>query len=98
MKITEPAIDLGTIIAIASCYCNKPIPSDTVIMGEVGLGGEVRSIPRIESRIKEAINLGFKRIVLSSKNLKGLNKKLTEKIVLQGVSHVEEAVKTLLGT
>jgi DNA repair protein RadA/Sms len=96
MKITEPAIDLGTIIAIASCYCNKPIPSDTVVMGEVGLGGEVRSIPRIESRIKEAINLGFKRIILSSKNLKGLNKKLTEKITLQGVSHVEEAIKTLL--
>ncbi len=96
MKITEPAIDLGTMIAIASCYCNTPIPSDTVVMGEVGLGGEVRSIPRVESRIKEAINLGFKRIILSSKNLKGLNKKLTEKIVLQGVSHVEEAVKTLL--
>ena len=40
MKITEPAIDLGTILAIASCYCNKPIPSDTIVMGEVGLGGE----------------------------------------------------------
>ncbi len=97
MKITEPAIDLGTIIAIASCYCNKPVPSDTVVMGEVGLGGEVRSIPRIESRIKEAINLGFKRIIFSTKNLRGLSKKLTEKIALQGVTHVEEAVKTLLG-
>ena len=97
MKITEPAIDLGTILAIASCYCNKPIPSDTIVMGEVGLGGEVRSIPRIESRIKEAINMGFKRCILSSKNLKGLNKKLSEKIVLQGVTRVEEAIKTLLG-
>ncbi|MCP5505309.1 MAG: DNA repair protein RadA [Chlamydiales bacterium] len=96
MKISEPAIDLGTIIAIASCYVNKPIPSDTVIMGEVGLGGEVRSVPRVESRIKEAINLGFKRIIVSTKNLKGLNKKLTEKIALQGVTHVEEAVRTLL--
>jgi len=97
MKITEPAIDLGTILAIASCYCNKPIPSDTIVMGEVGLGGEVRSIPRIESRIKEAINMGFKRCILSTKNLKGLNKKLSEKIVLQGVTRVEEAIKTLLG-
>lgn len=96
MKILEPAIDLGTVIAIASCYCNKVIPSDTVIMGEVGLGGEVRSIPRIESRIKEAINMGFKRCILSTKNLKGLNKKLTESITLQGISHVEEAVKVLL--
>ncbi len=97
MKITEPAIDLGTILAIASCYCNKPIPSDTIVMGEVGLGGEVRSIPRIESRIKEATNMGFKRCILSSKNLKGLNKKLSEKIVLQGVTRVEEAIKALLG-
>ncbi len=97
MKITEPAIDLGTILSIASCYCNKHIPSDTVVMGEVGLGGEVRSIPRIESRIKEAINMGFKRCILSSKNLKGLNKKLPEKIILQGVTRVEEAIKTLLG-
>jgi DNA repair protein RadA/Sms len=97
MKITEPAIDLGTILAIASCYCNKPIPSDTIVMGEVGLGGEVRSIPRIESRIKEAINMGFKRCILSSKNLKGLNKKLSEKIILQGVTRVEEAIKALLG-
>lgn len=96
MKISEPAIDLGTIIAIASCYVNKPIPSDTVIVGEVGLGGEVRSVPRVESRIKEAINLGFKRMIVSTKNLKGLNKKLNEKIALQGVTHVEEAVKTLL--
>jgi len=98
MKIAEPAIDLGIILAIASCYCNKPIPHDTIVMGEVGLGGEVRSIPRIESRIKEAINMGFKRCILSAKNLKGLNKKLTEKIALQGVGRVEEAIKILLGT
>lgn len=95
MKINEPAIDLGTMMAITSCYCNRPIPSDTVIMGEVGLGGEVRSIPRIESRIKEAINMGFKRCLLSAKNLKGLNKKLSEKIVLKGISRVEEGVKIL---
>ncbi|MCB1106464.1 MAG: DNA repair protein RadA [Chlamydiia bacterium] len=96
IKITEPAIDLGTIMAIASCYCNRAIPSDTIVMGEVGLGGEVRSIPRIESRIKEAINLGFKRCILSAKNLKGLNKKLSEKINLQGVMRVEEAIAALL--
>lgn len=96
MKITEPAIDLGTVLAIASCYCNKPIPTDTVIIGEVGLGGEVRSIPRIEPRIKEAINMGFKRCILSTKNLKGLNKTLTEKIQIQGVSSVEEAIQKTL--
>jgi len=97
MKITEPAIDLGTILAIASCYSNRPIPADTVLIGEVGLGGEVRSVPRVETRIKEAINLGFKRMILSSKILQGLSIKLTQNIMLQGVSHVEEAIKKLLG-
>jgi DNA repair protein RadA/Sms len=96
MKITEPAIDLGTTIAIASSYCNKPIPSDTVVIGEVGLGGEVRSIPRLESRLKEASNMGFKRCILSAKNLKGLSRKLMDTISLHGISHVEQAIQFLL--
>ena len=96
IKITEPAVDLGTIIAIASCYCNKPISTHTAVIGEVGLGGEVRSVPRVENRIKEAINLGFKRVVVSKKNLKGLNSVIRKKIELVGVSHVEEAVKILI--
>ena len=96
MKVTEPAIDLGIILAIASSYCNRAIPSDTVVIGEVGLGGEVRTIPRLESRLKEVINMGFKRCVLSTKNLKGVNKKLTDKISFQGISRVEEAIEILL--
>ncbi len=97
MKITEPAIDLGIILSIASSYCNRPIPSDTVVLGEVGLGGEVRSVPRIESRLKEAINMGFKRCIVSKKNLKGISEKLRNKIQLTGISRVEEAVQLLLG-
>ena len=97
MKINEPAIDLGAILAIASSHCDKPISRDTVVMGEVGLGGEVRSIPRIEARIKEAIQLGFKQVILSTKNLTGLHKKWQDVITFKGVLHVEEAVKTLLG-
>ena len=87
---------MSSLLAIASSYCNRSIPSDTVVLGEVGLGGEVRSVPRIESRLKEAINMGFKRCILSSKNLKGVNKKLREKITLQGISRVEEAIQILL--
>ena len=96
IKITEPAIDLGIILAIASSYNNQAIPSDTVIIGEVGLGGEVRSVPRLESRLKEAINMGFKRCILSVNNLKGVNKKLTEKITLHGIERVEEIIPILL--
>ena len=95
MKITEPAIDLGTILSIASSYCNKPIPSDTVVLGEVGLGGEVRSIPRLEARLKEAINMGFTTCILPKRSLKGLSKTIQSKLALQGIEYIDEALKTL---
>jgi DNA repair protein RadA/Sms len=93
LKILEPGIDLGVLLAIASSFSNRSIDSDTVVMGEVGLGGEVRSIPRAELRLKEAINMGFKRCVLPKKNLKGLSSK---EIYLIGVERVEDAISELL--
>lgn len=92
MKIVEPAIDLGILLAIGSSFCNKPIDSDTIIIGEVGLGGEVRSVPRIESRIKEAVSMGFKYCLLPKRNLKGISQTYFEKIELHGVEVVEEAI------
>lgn len=96
MKIVEPAIDLGILMAIASSFCNRPIDSETVIIGEVGLGGEVRSVPRIESRIKEAIHMGFRQCILPKRNLKGLSEDLCRKISLNGIDVVEEAVHALV--
>ncbi len=96
LKVHEPAVDLGIILSIASSFCNKPIDPDTVVIGEVGLGGEIRSVPRVESRIKEAIHMGFKRCYLSKKNLQGLPDKLTSKIALHGVTRVEEAINALI--
>ena len=96
MRISEPAVDLGVVLAIASSYCNRAVPSDSVVVGEVGLAGEVRSVPRIEARIKEAIHMGFKRCYLSEKNLKGVNKNLKEKIQLHGISRVEDAIQQLI--
>jgi DNA repair protein RadA/Sms len=92
MKIVEPAIDLGILIAIASSFCNHPIDPETVVLGEVGLGGEVRSVPRIESRIKEAIHMGFRKCLLPKKNLKGLSQDLFQKIALHGIDMVDEAI------
>ncbi len=60
IKINEPSIDLGIIISTASSFKNISIPKDMVIMGEVGLTGEVRRINLVEKRIKEAEKLGFK--------------------------------------
>ena len=96
LKIVEPAIDLGVLLAIASSFCNRPIDPETVLLGEVGLGGEVRGVPRIETRIREAIHMGFKRCLLPKRNLKGLDPDLFKKISLIGVDRVEEAIRELL--
>ena len=96
LKIVEPAVDLGIALAILSSFGNKPLDPDTVIFGEVGLGGEVRSVPKVESRIKEAIHMGFTRCVMPYKNLSGLPKDLSQKIELIAVSRVEEAINGLI--
>ncbi|HEX2583388.1 MAG TPA: DNA repair protein RadA [Chlamydiales bacterium] len=96
LKIVEPAIDLGILLAIASSFTNRPIPSDVIVMGEVGLGGEVRGANRVETRLKEAIHMGFKRCILPKKNMKGLSSALAEKIELIGIELVDEAIQTIL--
>lgn len=96
LKIFEPAVDLGILMSIASSFCNRPIDAQTAVVGEVGLGGEVRGVPRIENRIREAIHMGFGRCVLPKRNLKGLASDLSSKIALIGVDVVEEAVRALL--
>jgi DNA repair protein RadA/Sms len=70
IRITEPAIDLAVCCSIASSLLDKVIDSETVIIGEVGLGGEVRSVGHIDKRIQEAEKLGFKSIIIPSYNNK----------------------------
>jgi DNA repair protein RadA/Sms len=64
IRVTEPAVDLGVATAIASSFRDRPIDPGTVIMGEVGLGGEVRAIPHLEARLREAEKLGFQQAVI----------------------------------
>lgn len=96
LKIVEPAIDLGILTAVASSLRNKRIDPETTIVGEVGLGGELRSVPRIESRIKEALHMGFTRCLIPKRNLHGISDSLKNKIVIKGVEVVEEAIDLLL--
>ena len=93
IKIVEPAIDLGIVLACTSSYKNISIPQDVVVIGEVGLTGEVRAVNMIEKRIKEAEKLGFKRIIIpeSSKTLLKDNFKLD----IIGVKNINEAIKGL---
>ena len=68
IKISEPAIDLGIILAVASSFKNISIPKDLVAIGEVGLTGEVRAVNMIEKRLKEAEKLGFKKCIIPENN------------------------------
>jgi DNA repair protein RadA/Sms len=73
VRLEEPAVDLGVIVAVASSFRDVPADSTTVLMGEVGLGGEVRTVSRIEQRLNEAAKLGFTHAVIPKSNLKGIN-------------------------
>jgi len=68
VRILEPAIDLGIIVAINSSFWDRPVPQDTIIFGEVGLTGEVRAVIHPDLRLKEAKKLGFKRAVMAKSN------------------------------
>ena len=91
LKINEPSIDLGIVLCASSSYKNLPIPKDMVIMGEVGLTGEVRRINFIEKRLREAEKLGFKTCLIPESNKKVLKEKF--KLDIIGVKDVNEALK-----
>lgn len=93
MKVNEPAIDLGVILASASSYKSKPISQDVVAIGEVGLTGEVRSVNMIEKRIKEVEKMGFKKCIIPESNKKVLKEKF--KLDIIGVSNIRDAMKSL---
>lgn len=93
LKIVEPAIDLGIVLAIASSFANKALPPHLLVFGEVGLGGEVRGVSRTETRLKEAIQMGFKKAIMPKRSLKGISPSIREKIELIGVDLVDEAIQ-----
>jgi len=95
IRIAECAIDLGVILAIISSYSNRIIPSNVVAIGEVGLSGEIRGIPRIEGRLKEAIHLGFKKFFIPKRNSEAIMKEFSSKIQIIPLEVVEEAIDAL---
>lgn len=72
IKTNEPSADLGICMALASSFLNLTLPRDVMFVGEVGLGGEIRSISHIERRISEAAKLGFASCVIPSFNQKSI--------------------------
>ncbi len=94
VKIDEPAVDLGIATSITSSLRDIPVDSSSVAVGEIGLGGEIRTIGHVEKRVQEAAKLGFKRIVLPHNNLKGV--KGQNEIEIVGVQSVNEAIQQLI--
>ena len=91
VKVTEPAIDLGIVMAVVSSFRNKPLPFTLAAFGEVGLSGEVRSISQIEGRVREAQKLGFESCLVPAtckENLKGI-----KGIKIYYVASVTEAIQ-----
>lgn len=95
LRVDDPALDLAVVTSIVSSYEDIPVPGSVCFSGEVGLGGEVRAVNRIESRIAEAQKLGFETIYLSKYNTKGLDIK-EYSIEIRPVARLDEIFEQLL--
>lgn len=94
VKLDEPAVDLAVAVSIASSFRDQPTQPFDVVFGEIGLTGEVRAVSRVEQRVKEAQKLGFKRIILPEKSLRGWNPPGGIEII--GINTVMEALAAAL--
>jgi DNA repair protein RadA/Sms len=90
LKLTEPAVDLAALLSVYSSLRDLHIDNSLAVAGEVGLSGEVRAIGMLEQRIIEAAKLGFKKIILPERNLKGV---VSKNIEIIGVSTLERAME-----
>ncbi len=90
IRINEPAIDLGLVLAIASSYKNRPIDESVICFGEVGLSGEVRAVSMAEQRIQEAMKMGFATCIIPKVCMKGLPEMGDMKVI--GVGTIREAL------
>lgn len=94
IRMNEPAIDLGIVLAIVSSYKEIPVHDKTICFGEVGLSGEVRAVNMIQQRVQEAKKLGFEECILPSVCLTDDLK--TDGIKIIGVSNIREAISLIL--
>jgi DNA repair protein RadA/Sms len=96
LKVEDPAIDLAVCVSIVSSYEDLPVSHSYCFAAEVGLGGEVRPVNRIESRISEAAKLGYEKIFIAKNHLKSI-KPEDFKIKILAVSKLEEVFSELFG-
>ncbi|HET7753590.1 MAG TPA: DNA repair protein RadA [Anaeromyxobacteraceae bacterium] len=93
LELDDPASDLACIGALASSFRDRPIPSRTLVLGEVGLAGEVRAVAQAEARLAEAARLGFERVVLPAGNAR--HAEIPSGLEVVGVDSVQDALDRL---
>ena len=96
LEVEEPASDLGIATAVVSSFRDKNLPKGTILIGELGLGGQLRSVAQLEQRLQEAVRLGFERAVVPKDN--GLEViPVSKELEILPASNVSEAVAIALG-
>ncbi len=93
VRVIEPAVDMAIVSAIASSFLDKPVPDGTVVLGEVGLAGEVRAIGQVDIRLAEVKKMGFSRCLVPNGNLKRIPD--IDGIEVAGIKTVPEAIEKL---
>lgn len=96
LRLDEPATDLSVALALISSFKDTPIRDDTLVIGEIGLGGELRSVSNCEQRIKEAERLGFNRCIIPKHNLKTISDGFKGNIEIVGARNVNEAYEAAI--
>jgi len=94
-RVVEPAADLGVVVAAASSYMDRPVRSDLIVVGEVGLTGEVRAVTALPERLREAAALGFQAALVPRNNL---SERVEFPLEVQGVASIDETIQAALGT
>ena len=95
LRIDEPAADLAVALALWSGLCDKPIPEKLLVFGEVGLGGEIRSVSRIRERVKEGARLGFEKCIIPKNSFRELSKNDDYGIKIVGANTLSGAFKAV---
>lgn len=95
LKLDEPAADLAVALALYSGLCDKPIPEKLMVFGEVGLGGEIRSVSHVRERVKEGARLGFERCIIPKQSFGALSKSENYGIGIIGVRTLEQAFRAV---
>jgi DNA repair protein RadA/Sms len=96
VRVDEPAVDLGMAVSIVSSLRDVPVDPVAVAIGEIGLGGEIRTVSQVEKRVAEAAKLGFTRCILPRNNARAMAPRAG--IELVEIQTVDQAIATLVGT